>query len=109
MQPAQFPVSAVASAPSWPGAREGSEPATPDTGTLLALSCLNLGLAFHTQTSDVDFVLVTISKRLSKGSEVLPDACHKANWTREAFVSPRTEAKTRVEAIAANSGKGIWD
>lgn len=80
-----------------------------DTGTLLCLSWLNQGLGFHTRTSAVDFVLVTISERLSKGSEVLPDARHKANWTRETFVSLQTEGKTRVEAIAADTGKGIWD
>lgn len=83
-----------------------------DTSTLLCLSWLNLGLGFHTHTSAVDFLSVTISKRLSKGSEVLPDACHKVNpahWTRETFVSLQTGAKTRDEAIAANTVKGIQD
>lgn len=92
-----------------PGRLRASHLEIRDTGTRLCLSWLNLGLPFHTQASAVDFVLVTISKRLSKGSEVLLDACHKANWTRETFVSLQTEAKTRVEAIAANTGKGIWD
>lgn len=83
-----------------------------NTGTLLCSSRLYLDLGFHTHTSAVDFLLVTISKRPSKGSEVLPDASHKANpacWTRETCVFLRTGAKTRVEAIAGNTVKGIQD
>lgn len=69
------PCSQLARRPAWPRA---SCSEMRDTGTLLCLSCLNLGLGFHSDTSAVDFLLVLISK----GCPGLWGACRNLLWSK---------------------------